>query len=337
MSYKTIIIVRLIINYRLRVLLIACSHFLWDMGRTQEDLEELELLKSDYIQKEKNLLLRFYGSSEEILRKLRKDFAESFSAFQNKKKLLDENLKKARLLNFSDNLIERFSKESFLEEILSNLSPILKKGIEVQVKKPQIEEHKSRSAKKDNSRSIQEKTPILYSQLDYSQLLFHSSIKNTNKRGVRDLIITKDESKIAVASSDCTVQVFELKTKTHLLSLHGHTDAIWKIIQLHDERIATASADKTIRVWNLQTGMCEKVLEGHTDAVFCLLELQNSMLLSGSKDGYVKCWDLTRNWINMVRVIYAGAELIFSMIHLEKDMIVLGKDPNILLRAEGIF
>ena len=64
-----------------------------------------------------------------------------------------------------------------------------------------------------------------------------------------------DGHRIASASSDTTVRVWDTATGRQLMNLEGHTGPMNSVAVHRDgRRIASASSDKTVRVWDSQTG-----------------------------------------------------------------------------------
>lgn len=69
---------------------------------------------------------------------------------------------------------------------------------------------------------------------------------------LNDLAFSPDGKRLAIARSDGIAQVFDTATGQELLTLSGHTSAIFSIAFSPDgTRLATGSADGTTKVWNV--------------------------------------------------------------------------------------
>jgi len=79
------------------------------------------------------------------------------------------------------------------------------------------------------------------------------------------------------------------------VTLEGHTECVWEVIQLKDGRLASSSNDHSVRIWNISTMNCEAVLNGHGHWVRGLCQLEDGRLLSGSWDSSIRIWNLETN------------------------------------------
>eukprot|EP01102_Stenamoeba_stenopodia_P008895 TRINITY_DN2604_c0_g1_i1.p1 TRINITY_DN2604_c0_g1~~TRINITY_DN2604_c0_g1_i1.p1 ORF type:complete len:279 (+),score=50.11 TRINITY_DN2604_c0_g1_i1:108-839(+) len=100
-------------------------------------------------------------------------------------------------------------------------------------------------------------------------------------------------------SSDETLNVWDMNTKTVIHTLTGHSEAVLCVIQLKmrgvaDDQIlvASGSMDGTIRIWNVTTAQCLRVLKGHSKTVRGVVELSDGTLLSASQDKTIREWDI---------------------------------------------
>ena len=75
-----------------------------------------------------------------------------------------------------------------------------------------------------------------------------------------DLLAAGD--RLASASYDKTVQVWDAKTGQPLHTLKGHTSGVTSVaFSAAGDRLASASGDKTVRVWDAKTGQLLLTLE----------------------------------------------------------------------------
>ncbi len=110
---------------------------------------------------------------------------------------------------------------------------------------------------------------------------------------IREIAISPDESKIATASDDKTIKVWNYNTYELLYTLEGHTDYVRTVAFSPDgQLIASAGDDQTVRIWDVNTGIILHVLEGHEDWIFTVAFSPDGKILgSTGGDGYVLLWD----------------------------------------------
>jgi WD40 repeat protein len=107
-----------------------------------------------------------------------------------------------------------------------------------------------------------------------------------------------DGKRIASASADKSVRVWNAKTGEAMATLAGHKDDVTCVAFTADgKRVVSGSADKTIRIWDLSLGLGDKkeakVLEGHEDGVTCLaIFADGKRLITGGMDKTLRLWDL---------------------------------------------
>ena len=121
---------------------------------------------------------------------------------------------------------------------------------------------------------------------------------------VRGVAVNESGTRLASASKDCTVIVWEINisfdagenfvvdTANVLFVMEGHT-ALVRSVQIRGDAVISCASDKTIRLWNIETGECEATLCGHTDDVrdVCM-NSDRSVAVSCSFDRTVRVWDL---------------------------------------------
>merc|ERR1719387_2573361 len=81
---------------------------------------------------------------------------------------------------------------------------------------------------------------------------------------VNAVSLSLDSKRLAIASQDHTVRIWDLESRSQLATLRGHKYWVTNVAFSPDSfRVASASADKTLKIWNLVEGSCEHTLMGH--------------------------------------------------------------------------
>lgn len=113
---------------------------------------------------------------------------------------------------------------------------------------------------------------------------------------VNAVAFAPDGKRLASASADATIILWEVATQRPLLTLHGHSGAVNAITFSHDGQwLASGSDDRTIQFWEVMSGkQVTAIRNGHSHAINTIAFSPNDKLLaSGSGDKTVRLWDLT--------------------------------------------
>ncbi len=102
-----------------------------------------------------------------------------------------------------------------------------------------------------------------------------------------------DGKRLASASDDGTVRVWDASSGTTLLTYTGHTNAVLSVAWSPDgKHLASASADETVQVWDATTGRTVHIYRGHSHQVETVAwSPDGKRLASASDDGTVQVWD----------------------------------------------
>ena len=110
---------------------------------------------------------------------------------------------------------------------------------------------------------------------------------------VNCVALSPDGKRLASASDDQTVKVWDATSGQELLTLKGHTNRVIAVAFSPDgKRLASASGDGTVKVWDTMTGQETLWFKGHTNGVNAVaFSPDGKRLASASEDQMVKVWD----------------------------------------------
>jgi WD40 repeat protein len=114
----------------------------------------------------------------------------------------------------------------------------------------------------------------------------HSSI-------VSSVAFSHDSTRLASASYDCTVKIWDAGSGACLQTLKGYSSTVWSVAFSHGStRLASASYDRTVKIWDAGNVACLQTLKGHNGTVWSVAFSHDSTrLASASHDCTVKIWD----------------------------------------------
>lgn len=112
----------------------------------------------------------------------------------------------------------------------------------------------------------------------------------TNKR-INCALLLKDKT-LAIGTSDNTISIYNMETRSLIDTIHGHEGTINNIIELDDHRLVTSSADKSIKIWKKELAgyKCQVTLKGHLCSVSKTIQISNNRIASCSYDTTIRIW-----------------------------------------------
>ena len=111
---------------------------------------------------------------------------------------------------------------------------------------------------------------------------------------INSIAFNPNNSLLASASVDSTIQLWNLNTNTLQATLRGHTSNVLSVaFDPNGALLASGSADGTVRLWNPITETLEATLQGHAgDVLSVAFSPDGSLLASGSSDSTIRLWNL---------------------------------------------
>ena len=111
---------------------------------------------------------------------------------------------------------------------------------------------------------------------------------------VNSVAFSHDSARLASASGDRTVKVWDASSGMWFQTLKGHSDWVNSVAFSHDSAcLASVSCDRTVKIWDASSGECLQTLEGHSGWVSSVAFSHNSARLASASedDRTVKIWD----------------------------------------------
>jgi dipeptidyl aminopeptidase/acylaminoacyl peptidase len=141
---------------------------------------------------------------------------------------------------------------------------------------------------------------------------------------VSSVSFSPDGKRLASASDDYTVKLWDATTGQEMLTLKGHSHWVVEVGFSPDgRRLASASVDNTVKLWDATTGLEMLTLKGHTDIVTSVsFSPDGKKIISRDRQNYLKVWS-----------VESGMELPLDSI---KDLSAIDQKP-ILTSPDGKF
>ena len=131
-----------------------------------------------------------------------------------------------------------------------------------------------------------ETVPLLPMPLEPPDIPWNVRVLVGHLERVRNLAVSRDGSRIASASADHSVILWDAETGEHLRTLAGHENFVEAVAFSADgQQLATGGRDKTLKMWNIA---------GHGAGVYSIaFSPDGATLATASGEHTTKLWDLS--------------------------------------------
>ncbi|KAL7933019.1 hypothetical protein V8C35DRAFT_306054 [Trichoderma chlorosporum] len=121
------------------------------------------------------------------------------------------------------------------------------------------------------------------------------SLLNGHRASISDIVLSKDESKIASASFDKDIRLWDTFTGACIAVYKGHDKQIASITFSADERfLISADHESNCKIWDLATEIQSAKIEGHDSAILeVVFSPDKQKIATTSGDRVLKLWTAT--------------------------------------------
>jgi WD40 repeat protein len=116
---------------------------------------------------------------------------------------------------------------------------------------------------------------------------------------VMSVAFSHDSTRLASASYDSTVKVWDASSGACLQTLKGHSSHVMSVAFSHDStRLASASSDSTVKIWDTSNGACLQMFKSHSNVVSSA-DLFSILALPYSDNTSIEHYQLVRQEITI--------------------------------------
>ena len=109
---------------------------------------------------------------------------------------------------------------------------------------------------------------------------------------ISSVAFSHDSARLASASADKTVKIWDASNGECLQTLEGHSEWASSVAFSHNSARLASASDEMVKIWDASSGECLQTLEGHCDYVRSVAFSHDSArLASASDDSTVKIWN----------------------------------------------
>ncbi|CAD8158109.1 unnamed protein product [Paramecium octaurelia] len=217
---------------------------------------------------------------------------------------------------FTSIILPQFKNNDFSQQIISQMTPLIKTNIQTQLK---------------NNEQLNLK-PFTY------QLIQQNSKKQTESCNA--IAVNKDCS-ILVAGYGRSIKVFEFKQGNlkNVSLLQEHHDYIYTLnFMKRQDQFISGSGDKQIIIWGRNennTWICQYKLTGHQKYIYCLIINDNEdLIVSGGCDNRIKFWQKQNQWL-CAQTIADHNDFVYALsLNESQDKLISCGNDNLILVME---